>query len=312
MLKWQTKSLLLKAEVTYGTDPVPVVATNAILARNVSIKPLRLLTDEREFVVPNFGNQGHIVAGQFVEIDFDVEMAGGGAAGTAPKYGPALIACGLSETVNAGVSVVYTPTTPVVASDTSCTIYLNIGGRLHKITGALGSVKGMLPAGKIPYFSFHFVGLFAVPTDVALAGLTLTGYQKPLAVNLANTTPNTLHTFAGKFRSQEFDLGNKLDYRNLPNSEAVRFLDRNATARFSLEGEAIAGKDWWTIIKAGTTGAWACTHGTAAGNKVKFDAANVQLLEPDSGDESGVEMMTMPADLIPSTAGNDELTITVL
>src|SRR4051812_3580052 len=98
MLKWETKSLLLKAEGTYATDAVPVVGTNAILARDVSIKPLRLNTDERDFVVPNFGHQGFLIGGQFVGIDFKVEIAGGGAAGTAPGYGPALIACGLAET----------------------------------------------------------------------------------------------------------------------------------------------------------------------------------------------------------------------
>jgi hypothetical protein len=143
----------------------------------------------------------------------------------------------LSETVNAGVSVVYAPVTPLGGSDISCDIYFNVDGRLHKITGALGTRRRALPAGKKPYFQFHFVGLYNARPTSALAALTLTAFQKELAVNNANTTPATLFTFAAKFRRIEIDLGNKLDYRNLPNSEAVRFLDRKATARFVFEGE---------------------------------------------------------------------------
>ncbi len=309
MLKWNTKSLLLKNEAVYGTDAVPTVVANAILARNVTIKPLRLITDERNFSLPHFGNQGRLVSGQFVEVDFEVEMAGSGTAGTAPAYGPALKACGLSETIVAVTSATYAPATPVVGSDVSCDIYVNIGGRQHKVVGALGNVRGTLEAGKIPLFAFHFVGLFVVPTDVALAGLTLAAFQKPLPVNNANTTPATLFTYAAKFRRMEFDLGNKIDYRNVVNSEAVRFLDRKSTARFVFEGETVAIKDWWTIIKNATDGAFTVTQGTVAGNKMTIAAGQVQLLEPDVGDEGGVEMMTVPADLKPTTAGNDELSI---
>lgn len=312
MLKWNKKAILLKAEATYGTDSTPAEATDALLAYDVSINPLRLQTDKRDFAVPHFGNQGDLPVGQYVEIDFKIPLSGAGAAGTAPKYGPALIACGLAETITAGVSAVYAPTTPAVAADKSASIYFKVDGRLHKILGALGNVQAMLEAGKKPYFQFHFVGLFAVPSDVALSALTLTGFQTELAVNNTNTTPDTLFTYAAKLRSQMIDLGNALDYRNLPNSEAVRFLDRSSTARFVMEEELVATKDWWTPIKAGTTGAWTVTHGTVAGNKVTIAAPNVQLLEPSISSENGAAMLTVGANLEPSNAGNDELSITVL
>lgn len=310
MLKFETKLLTLKNEVTYGTDAVPTAAANAILARSVSVKPLKLMTDEREAVLPWFGNQGRLVAGKFCTIDFEVEMAGSGVAATPTGYGAALKACGLQETI--GATVVYAPTTPVVASDISCDIYFNVGGRQHKITGALGTVKAVLEAGKTPVFQFSFIGLYNAPTDVALVSPTLTIFQKPLAVNNANTTPATLFTFAGKFRRMEIDLGNKCVYRNVVNSEAVRFLDRKSTARFVLEAEAVAGKDWWTIVAAETNGVFTVTQGTAGGNKVTIAAPNVQLGEPDLSSEDGVAMETYPADIKPSVAGNDELSITTL
>lgn len=312
MLKVKKLALLLKTEVTYGTDSTPAEATDAIMAYDCEIEPLKLQTDKRDFALPHFGNQGDLVAGQYVAVRFKVPIAGSGAAGTAPKYGPALITCGLAETISAGVSAAYNPTTPDVAADKSASIYYKIAGRLHKVLGALGNVAAVLEWGKKPYFQFTYIGLYAVPTDAALAALTLTAFQKELAVNNANTTPATLHTFAGKFRRVEFDLGNVIDYRNLANSEAVRYLDRNSTARFQLEDELVAGKDWWTTIKGETLGAWTVTHGLVAGNKVKIDAANVQLLEPSLSSENGAGMISFAGNLRPSNAGNDELSITVL
>jgi hypothetical protein len=168
------------------------------------------------------------------------------------------------------------------------------------------------PTGKKPYFQFHFVGLYNAVADAALPALTLTAFQKELAVNNTNTTPITLFTFAAKFRQVELMFGNKLDYRNLPNSEAVRFLDRESTMRFTFESELQATKDWWASIVAATAGAFTATQGTVAGNKVTIAAPNVQLLEPDLGDEGGVAMETLSANLMPSNAGNDEFSITVL
>lgn len=311
MLKWNKKLVLVKVEGTYGTDSVPVVGTDAMLARNVSVKPLRLTTDERDYVVPHFGSQGWLVAGKFIEIDFEVEVAGAGAAGSAAPYGICLKACQLAETLNAGVSAVYTPTTPLVAADVSASIYFNQGGKLFKALGCLGTVKVVLEAGKVPVYQFHFVGLVVVPTDTALAAITVTAFQKPLAVNNANTTPATLFAVAAKFRRIEIDMGNKIDYRNLPNSEAVRYLDRKSSANFVFEAEAVAFKDWWTTITAETKGALAVTQGTVAGNKVAFAAATVQLGEQSLANENGVAMESYPAALVPTAAGNDEFTITL-
>ena len=76
MFKWKRKVLLAKSEVTYGTDPTPSGAANAILARNVQLTPLAQNYDERDYTVPYFGNKGKIVAGSYVQLTFDVEIAG--------------------------------------------------------------------------------------------------------------------------------------------------------------------------------------------------------------------------------------------
>jgi len=309
-LKWNKKLLTLKAEVTYGTDAVPAAA-NGVLCYDVALKPLRLNLDRRDFALPWFGYQGDLVVGKFVEIDFKIPMAGGGAAGTAPGWGAALKACAASETVSGGVSVTYAPVTPAVASDASCDIYFYLDGRIHKIVGALGDASFMLPAGKKPYLQFHFVGLYVGPSDAALIVPTLSSFQKEIAVNNANTTPATLFTYAAKFRNIELAFGNKLDYRNLPNSEAVRFIDRESMARVAFESELVGTKDWWTSITAETLGALTVTQGTVGGNKVQITASQGQLLEPSLGDQNGIAEEQLQIGLKPTTAGNDEWSIVV-
>ena len=306
MLKAKRAALLVKPEATYGTDAVPTGAANAFLARNVDINPLEQLYDTRNLVLPFFGNQGEIVGGQYVTGKFQVELAGGGAAGTAPKYGPALKAAGLSETVSAGVSVTYAP---VSSGEVSTDLYFYVDGRVHKVLGCLMSPKFVFEAGKAPYIEFNFMGLYQTPADAANPSLTLTGWTKPVAFNKVNTTTLTLHSYAIKSSKIEIDLGNVLDYFNRPNSEAIRWTDRMMKATFTFEEELIATKDFFTPVNAETTGALSIVHGATAGNINTIAAATVQLTKPKMSQERGIAMLTLEGNLKPSTAGNDEFSL---
>lgn len=312
MLRFKRKWIGLKIEGAYGVDAVPAAATDSLLVKNLKVSPLRLGYERRDVVKTFYANEGDFATGQWSEIEFDVEIAGAGTAvDTVPKYGTALRACGLAQTVNALVSVQYDP---VSSAEESATIYFQIDGRQHKMLGCRGSKFSLtIRAGAVPTYHFGFMGLHVQPTDTALTPGTFTGFQKPLAVNNANTTPFTLHTYAGKFREFTFDMGLQTVYRNLPNSESIVITGRTPTGRITLESELVATKDWWTIIKGMTNGALACTQGTVAFNKVKFDAPNVQLTEPDdSGEEDGVSMLAVGLNFIPGAGGNDEFRITTL
>jgi len=110
--------ILAKTETTYGTDPTPTGATNAILVRNLEITPLQADTVTRDLIRPYLGNSDQLLAQTRVEVTFEVELAGSGAAGTAPAYGAVLKACGLSETVVATTSVTYAPVSSSFSSVT--------------------------------------------------------------------------------------------------------------------------------------------------------------------------------------------------
>lgn len=93
--------ILAKIESVYQTDPVPTPAANAILCLNLKITPLRVESEDRDLYRGYLGNSEKIPVMEESVTEFDVEIAGSGAAATAPKYGTLLRACALSETITA-------------------------------------------------------------------------------------------------------------------------------------------------------------------------------------------------------------------
>jgi hypothetical protein len=300
--------ILAKTEVTYGTDPTPTGGANAILVRNLTITPQNSEMVSRDLVRPYFGASEQLEAGVHVTCEFEVEVAGSGAAGTAPAYGPLLLACGMAATTSAGVSVTYAP---VSSSFGSVTIYYNVDGVLHKVTGARGNVQISLQVGQIPVFRFSFTGLYNAPTDTALASPTYTAFQTPLACNSDNTTGFQLHSYSGALQSAEVNFGNAVTYRMLIGAEDVLMTDRQVTGTVVLEAPTIASKDYFAAALATTIGNFQVTHGTVAGNRVQVTSSRTSLGPPSYQDSNGIHMLSVPTTFVPSTAGNDEISIVV-
>lgn len=302
-------AVLAKIETVYGTDSVPTGAANAILVENLSVTPLKQDLVERKGIQPYMGNRQSLEVGSTVEVGFDVEIAGSGAAGTAPAYAPLLRMCGMAETIVASTSAAYSP---VSAGFEAGTIYFHADGILHKALGCRGSASFKFDAKGIPTYSFKFTGLYAPVTDVALPTQTLTAFKTPLPCNTVNTTGFAIHGYAGILSGFNADLGNNVMHRQLIGSESVLITDRSVTGKLTIEAVLVATKDFFAIAKACTLGAFTLTHGTAAGNKVKVDGANVQLTNPSYSDMDGVRMLNLDLKFTPGAAGNDDITITCL
>ena len=301
--------ILAKIETTYGTDSTPTGAANAILVRNLSITPQEADFTDRDLVRPYLGRSEQLPSAFRAQVEFEVEMAGSGAAGTAPGYGPLLKACGLAETVTASTKVDYAPTSTTFDS---VTIYMNNDGVLHKLTGARGTVSIQMRAKDIPVFKFTFLGLYNNVTDTAMPAATYTIFQTPLTVTNGNTTPFTLHGYSAVLSELQLDLTNSLVHRTLVGgSESVLITDREPQGSLTIEATTVAAKDWWSLAKNATLGALSITHGTTAGNKVVVSSSRVQLTNPQYQEQDGVTMLQLGTNYVPSTAGNDELLITV-
>lgn len=300
-------ALVAKAESTYGTDSTPA-GTDAMLVHNLRIDPLKLNYAQRNPVMPFLGNQGSVVAAFWSEISFDVELAGAGSAGSAAPYGALLKACALAETLNAGADAQYAP---VSSSFGSSTMKYYEDGVRHNMLGCRGNAVFNLKAGGLPMVSFRFLGLHVTVADASVVSPTLTGFQKPVAANLTNTTPFTLDSYAAVFNDLSIDLGNNVQYVNRPNFEGIRMLDRKAKGRVTFEKNLVSDKAWMPMVKGTSTYALTCTHGLTAGNIIKLDANQAQLTNYAESDDNGIKMVSLDLELQPSSAGNNEMKLTV-
>lgn len=320
--------ILAKPEVTYGTDPTPTGAANAVLVSNVTINPLVSNNVDRDLVRPYFGGSEQLVGSSYVEMTMDVEFQNGGTAGTAAAWDSLLQGCGF----DAGSALLTPSRVEYLLESTysdikSLTIYYYIDGSLHKLLGARGTFSVNLNIGERPTMSFRFVGLDGGVTAAANASPTLTGYKAPLVVTDTNTGAMTLGcTYAtGALSSgteyvsggMEFDMGNQVEFIDLLGTasaagQSVDITQRVMTGRIRLDLTAAQEASFHTAIKANTTQSVGLIHGTTAGYKMLVYLASVQLINPSVEDVNGRMMLAYDMRVLPSTAGNDEIKIVAL
>jgi hypothetical protein len=299
--------ILAKAEATYGTDPTPTGSANAILVRNLEITPLQSDIVQRELIRPYLGNYEQLLAQTRVQVTFEVELAGSGAAGTAPAYGPVLKACGLSETVVATTSVTYAP---VSTSFSSVTIYFYQDGIRHIVTGARGTFTLNGQVGAIPTIAFTMTGIYNAPTDTALATPTYANQATPLIFKNGNTTSFSAFSYSGALQSIDLNIGNDIVYRELiGGTKEVLITDRKPAGTMSIEAVLLATKNYFTVSTGSTTGSVSFQHGTTAGNIATLTMAQADLADASYAELNGIAMMNLPYVATPTAAGNDELSL---
>ena len=302
--------LLAKIESSEGTDPTPVGGSNAIQVSSVEVTPIEADTVQAEAFQGFIGNstRGTILANKRVSVSFDVELSGSGAAGTAPGYGPLLKSCGLSETVVSSTSVTYAP---VSASFSSCTIYCFYDGTRHKITGARGTATFNLVAGQFASVSFQFIGTYNAPDGTAMSGTwTLANQAAALEVNDTNVTTATFHGATGqRIESLDLALNNELTYKETASSKQTLIVNRAPGGTAVIEAPAIGTTDYFAKAVAVATGATDVILGGTAGNIVRLKADQTDITGASYGDTNGVRSLNIPYLALPTTAGNNEMSL---
>ena len=176
-------AILAKIETTYATDAAPAGAANAILISNATFT-FNYNNVDRDLMRAYLGGAEQLVGSRNVTASFDVEIAGSGAAGTAPAWGPLVRACGMAETITASARVEYNP---VSATFDSLTIYYSVDGLLHKAIGCRGTMTMGMGEGERPLFKFTFTGIDGGTVAQADPTQTLTAFKPPLVVTDANS-----------------------------------------------------------------------------------------------------------------------------
>ena len=303
---WNKKVLLVKTEVTYGTDSVPTGAANGILAQQMTLSPMEGQDVARELERPMFGADATIPADLHAKLKFRVELAPSGTAGTAPAWGPLIRACGCAQTIVAATSVTYNPITD---APESVTIHFHYDGIRHVLRGARGTFKLMVEASGIPYIEFEFWGLFAPATDVANPTPTLGAFRDPIIANSTNTPVFTIDSVAMTLRSFNFDAGSKVEPRFLIGSEGILITGREEKIEARVEARAMSVFNPYTRAQNAARMPIALQHGVTAGNRATLNVPLAQLQRP-GGIEQQQNIAEWPLNFVPQmNAGNDQWTL---
>lgn len=213
-----------------------------------------------------------------------------------------------TSTYSVGAGATYRP---VSGAFESVTIYHNIDGVNHSLTGCRGTVEFSIQANAIPVMRFNMAGIYNTPTDTVLPTPNYAGYQTPLIANNTNTSG---FRFFGvtNFVLQNFSLNvnNSVDYRELIGNRYVQLTDRRSNGEVTVEAESMATLNPFTTALNTATGLVSITHGTAAGNRIKIDAPRIDISQPSYEENNGVNMLRCAYVALP-TSGNDEFVLAV-
>jgi len=294
--------VLAKIQPTINVDPVPVASTNAIICGVPALKPVYEKV-ERKFANASLSPLGNVHFGELVEVSFDVELKGSGTAGTAPPISPLLRACGMDETISAGVSVGYLP---VSTGFEMCTLYVSKDDIQHKILNCMGDVQIVGEAGKYVKATFTMKGTYSAPSDVSIPTATYSSVLPPRLLS-AGLTLGGYSPIATKF---EIGLKNEISRRDSMN-EATGVLGVDITGRTpggSIDPEVVtlATKDFWAAWSARTDMAFEVTVGASAGNICTISAPKAVIDDIGYGDRQGRLIYELPF-MCTYASGDDEI-----
>ncbi len=299
-------TLYCKIETTSGTDVSPAV-TDGVIAYDVD---LSIKADMKERNASNADRSiyPNIRGKTSVELKFWIELKGSGTAGTAPKWGPLLKACDRLETANAGTNVIYS----MALVTTTCTIYVNIDGILHKIVGCAGDTEIDLTSGDIARLNFTISGVYVLATDSVSAAITV-DTTTGLITKGATTT---FGSYAAIIEKLILKFGNSVVERTSMNVTegilAYMVGNRNPSGVMTCEAvlRATSNADFWSYFDAGTTKALSLVLGATAGNIITIVAPVCKLTAPKYGDRNGLRTVDIEFQMARSS-GNDEMTLTL-
>lgn len=310
-----------KIEVTYGVDPTPTAAANAMLIGSVDNTPIVANNVNRDRLRGYLGGSEQLLGTRYSQLGFNAELAGAGAAGTVPKWAVLLLACAFGETITAGERVTYKPVTD---PQPSATMYAWDSGVLHKLVGARAGGTLKLVSGELPTLDIKATGIYSAPTATAVPTPSFTGFVTPLIP----TDDNTLDLVIGGTLSAagtavaitggtaypsmgvEVDIGNQVEFTALIGGSSIDVVDRDSSGKVRLDLTAAQEVALAADVAAGTTRSLGIVHGTTAGNRLAIFLPNVQFINYAKDEINGRRLVSFDLRVLP-LAGNDEITLVV-
>lgn len=300
--------LLAKTETTYGTDAVPTGAANAVAVMNPVFTTDVTMVERDQILRDSLSRLSAVVGRKLARLTFGVEMKGSGTAGTAPKHGPLLRACGLAETIAAGVSVTYAP---INSTFESVTIYWYDGSKLHKLTGAFCNVRIVEEVGQFGRYEFTATGIWNIPTDAGIPVMTVDTTKPQPVINLGLSLGGYAPVAATLNIDLGVQIGERLDFNSADGLRGLQLTGRAVGGSIDPENVTEATHTFYGNFRNATEVAMTGNLiGTVAGNKVAVTSPKIQYEAPAPGDRNQIRILNLPFRMNPSTdSTNDEISI---
>lgn len=307
------KSLVLaKLETEYGTDPTPTVLANAIITSGVPVLDIIGNPKERNIPIAHFGKTSPVNVGEGLKLSFTTELKNSGTPGSASRYACLFRACNLTETVNSGVSIVYTPNSTFEGE--SVTLWFYADTTLHKITGCVGTFQIKLVSNEIVVVEWTFTGLYAGSGHASTVSFPTATHEtvRPVVWRAASFTYNSVSL---TIHELTLDIGNEVVKRTDANADygVSRYFvkDRLAKGSMMVETVALATLNLFSTWDNATQYNIAAVSGASAGNICSLAVTGATLEVPKYADKENVQMYDLSFTLNPTVAtGNNEIVLT--
>lgn len=311
IVSFERAALLLKKEVTYGLDPVPVPATDGMLIQNgrIRFQANKLVREvDRAF----FGGRPFVLTGRTAFIEFDFELMGAAVVGDAAPIAPVLLATAHAETLTLATSATYNP---VSSGFDSATGYFTIpspnasGATRHVVTGLMGSTVITAQINNFARGRAVLQGQEAILSDNAFPAVTLTNFQAPVGIDNSTwsvTADDGGGAFALDCVELQLDSGNRQRQYETSEQQIITIVERDAQGFLRIHDTALVDFDAFALAKAGTNVNIQSVITGGAGKIFTLSIPKAQLDLPERIDIDGASGLRIPFSAIPSDTGNDE------
>jgi hypothetical protein len=244
----KNQQLFARQETTYGVYLAPAGA-DALQVFNLKYNPHEdLRAIEREIIRSSLNSEATLYGGALGGVEFDMELKGSGTAGTAPRFGRLLRACGFQETVVPATSVTYRPQSSLAAHE-GVSMSFAYGGVLRTLRGCRGTVSLTVPTGMPGKLSFKMKGHINTDADAAPPAATYETTRPPAFLSATFT----VGAYSCPIAELSIDPSNNVVPGQDPNTSSgygdVRITNRKTKGKINPEAKLIATKDWIGIFR---------------------------------------------------------------
>lgn len=308
------RGLLLKTEVTEGTDAAPVVATDGILLMNGS-SGTEFDKVDRPIDRPFFGGDPFTVSNKRAFIEGDFEVFTPTTPGTDSSAIKALLlAAGMAETLNVGAKTsTYNPASTGLSSATAYWWHVDAHKRVLGSRANISNLRmmvGQIFGGNVRIQgSYDSVTEEALPTNIVLPSFVPPPITSDNTETLISTVGGSITDLLLWGKELRVDFGNQLGTKEYTSKKVHSISDRQPTFTLRIARADLSDINPWTLRDAGTLITAQMTQQYADPGLYAMLAIRGQIENISEVDIDGDLGWELTGPCIPSDTGGDEFYI---